>query len=107
MSTEEGARGMLRQRTSSWSTPAGQAWRRPDPGTWGMGRDGRERVPRTLNRADRRALGLGWFSLGLGIAQIAAPGRLARVIGAGGDERKRTTMLAVGAREILSGVGIL
>ena len=32
---------------------------------------------------------LGWFSLGLGLAQIAAPARVARLIGRPGDEDDR------------------
>jgi uncharacterized membrane protein len=51
------------------------------------------------------AQALGWFSLGLGLAELAVPGRLSRLIGV----RKGTTLLlqALGAREIASGVGIL
>lgn len=53
------------------------------------------------------ANGLGWFSIGLGLAQIAAPGGVARLIGIGEDEKSRQIMHAVGLREIASGVGIL
>jgi uncharacterized membrane protein len=57
--------------------------------------------------AERRAQGLGWFSLGLGLTQVLAPGAVSRLIGARDDERTRTTMQAVGVREIASGIGIL
>lgn len=50
---------------------------------------------------------LGWFSLGLGLAQVAAPGDVARFIGVRDDDKNRTVMRAVGMREIMSGVGIL
>jgi uncharacterized membrane protein len=57
--------------------------------------------------AERRARGLGWFSIGLGLAQIAAPRTLARMIGIADDDATRNTMFALGLREIGSGVGIL
>ncbi len=67
--------------------------------------------PRTaearLDEAERVARGLGWLSIGLGLAQIAAPGRVARVIGIDDDEANRNTMFAIGVRELASGVGIL
>ena len=50
---------------------------------------------------------LGWFSIGLGIAQIAAPARMARLIGVDDDGKSTATMLAVGVREIAAGVGLL
>jgi uncharacterized membrane protein len=67
--------------------------------------------PRTaegrLDEAERVARGLGWLSVGLGLAQIAAPGRVARTIGVDDDEVNRNTMFAIGVRELASGVGIL
>jgi uncharacterized membrane protein len=67
--------------------------------------------PRTaegrLDEAERVARGLGWLSLGLGLAQISAPGRVARMIGLDDDEANRNTMVAIGVRELASGVGIL
>ena len=56
---------------------------------------------------ERRAKGLGWFSIGLGLAQIAAPRAVARLIGVNDDDETRNTMFAVGLREITSGIGIL
>jgi uncharacterized membrane protein len=50
---------------------------------------------------------LGWFSIGLGLAQIAAPRAVARLIGVVDNEENRDTMFAIGLREITSGVGIL
>jgi uncharacterized membrane protein len=61
----------------------------------------------TQDIAERRARGLGWFSIGLGLAQIGAPRTVARFIGLGDDDETRNTMFAIGLREITSGIGIL
>jgi uncharacterized membrane protein len=61
----------------------------------------------TESNAQRRARGLGWFSIGLGLAQIGAPRALARLIGISDDDETRNTMFALGLREITSGIGIL
>ncbi|MDB4953653.1 MAG: hypothetical protein JWO36_1222 [Myxococcales bacterium] len=53
------------------------------------------------------ARGLGWFSVGLGLAEVAAPRSLARLIGVRSDSRTRKTMRALGARELVQGVAIL
>jgi len=50
------------------------------------------------------AKGLGWFSIGLGLTQLLAPGWLGRKIGIG---EKTGLLRALGARETLSGVGLL
>ncbi len=55
----------------------------------------------------RRASGLGWFSIGLGLTELLAPGGVARLIGTRDDARNRTIIRAFGARELLAGVGIL
>jgi uncharacterized membrane protein len=60
-----------------------------------------------LDDPERFARGLGWFSIGLGLAQIAAPRGVARMIGIDDDETNRNTMFAIGVRELASGVGIL
>jgi uncharacterized membrane protein len=53
------------------------------------------------------ARGLGWFGIGLGLAEIAMPNRLARMIGIEESDGVRNTMFAFGIREIASGIGIL
>jgi uncharacterized membrane protein len=58
-------------------------------------------------KAEARAKGLGWFSIGLGLAQIGAPRTVARLIGINDDDETRNTMFAIGLREITSGIGIL
>ena len=50
------------------------------------------------------AQGLGWFSIGLGMAEVLAPGHLARFLGM---EERTELIRAYGAREIMSGIGIL
>lgn len=51
--------------------------------------------------------GLGYFSLGLGTAQILAPEAVAHLIGITRGPRTRLTMRLVGLREIASGAAIL
>ena len=60
--------------------------RRPDPAT------------RELAR------GLGWFSIGLGVTEVACGGAIARWLGM---PRSAPIIRAYGARELLQGVGIL
>jgi hypothetical protein len=50
------------------------------------------------------ARGLGWFSIGLGLAEVFVPGKLARALGMRGEE---TLLRLYGLREIAVGVGIL
>src|SRR5947199_5273311 len=51
------------------------------------------------------ANGLGWFSIGLGLAELLAPGTMARVVGA--KERHGALMRFLGLREIGAGIMIL
>ena len=55
-------------------------------------------------RAAQLARMLGWFSIGLGLAQVLAPGGVSRAIGV---QQHPRIMRALGAREIMSGIGIL
>jgi uncharacterized membrane protein len=61
------------------------------------GRDGSERL----------AMGLGWFSIGLGVAELVAPRALARGIGLRGSATSRNLARFCGLRELAAGVGIL
>ena len=63
--------------------------------------------PGPFDDPERLARGLGWFSIGLGLAQIAAPRGVARMIGVDDDDDNRNTLFAIGLREIASGVGVL
>lgn len=65
------------------------------------------RRSRPLDGAARRARGLGWFSVGLGVTQLLAPRALARAIGVSSDGTQSLTMRALGVRELMAGVGIL
>lgn len=53
------------------------------------------------------ANGLGWFSVGLGLAELAAPHAVAQLIGVPDDSTTRRVLRAYGAREIATGIGIL
>ena len=55
----------------------------------------------------RLATGLGWFSIGLGLTELLAPGKLAEWIGLPDGDRTSSVTRFYGAREIAAGVGIL
>jgi uncharacterized membrane protein len=52
------------------------------------------------------APGLGWFSIGLGVAQLAAPGWICRLIGVRPTDDACTLQRVIGVREVMAGVGI-
>jgi hypothetical protein len=52
------------------------------------------------DREERIAAGLGWFSLGLGAAQLLAPGALNRLAGIHDDGAARLAQRLVGVREV-------
>ena len=54
--------------------------------------------------AHSMARGLGWFSIGLGLAEVLAPRALTRGLGMEGNEQ---LVQAYGLREIATGIGIL
>jgi uncharacterized membrane protein len=56
------------------------------------------------DKTEKLARALGWFSIGLGIAEIAAPRKLAELIGV---EDNPTVFRLMGLRELGSGIGIL
>ncbi|NNM78319.1 DUF4267 domain-containing protein [Sphingomonas sp. ID1715] len=58
----------------------------------------------SLTGADALVRGIGLFSLGLGVAELVAPGKIARTFGL---EGKEGLLRAYGAREIASGIGTL
>ncbi len=66
-----------------------------------------DRYQREDSSADRLAIGLGWFSIALGVAEVAAPRQMARLIGAPASDRTTNMLRAYGAREIANGVAIL
>jgi hypothetical protein len=58
----------------------------------------------SLSASDALVRGIGLFSLGLGVAELVAPGKIARTFGL---EGKESLIRAFGAREIAGGVGTL
>lgn len=58
----------------------------------------------SLSGADALVRGIGLFSLGLGVAELVAPGKIAKTFGL---EGKEALLRAYGAREIASGIGTL
>ncbi|USI73485.1 hypothetical protein [Sphingomonas morindae] len=60
--------------------------------------------PSSLTGADRLARALGWVSIGLGVAELVAPGRIARALGL---EDKQGLIRAYGARELASAIPTL
>jgi len=53
--------------------------------------------------AKRVSLGLGYFSIALGLLEVAAPGRLARWLGLDGNRTARYVLRGFGIREIAAG----
>ena len=53
------------------------------------------------------ATGLGWFSIGLGVAELIAPRQMQKVIGVRDRDKRRNVLRAYGVREIAAGAGIL
>jgi uncharacterized membrane protein len=66
---------------------------------------GRQRGPVKGLNERQLATGLGWFSIGLGLMQLAAPRTVSRLIGTRGKYSGLLRLL--GAREVASGIGIL
>lgn len=62
---------------------------------------------RRQGAGERLAKGLGWFSIGLGVPQVLAPGRMNRLIGVEDSRRNRAVMRAMGVRELAGAPGIL
>jgi hypothetical protein len=70
--------------------------------------DVRERGAALAERkADSLANGLGWFSVGLGLAQVIMPDRVAEIAGIDPTPENVRLMRSFGLRELTSGVGIL
>ena len=63
--------------------------------------------PVRVREKDSLAQFLGWFSVSLGTAQIAAPRAMCRLVGARGNGPAPTIMRLMGVRELSQGLGIL
>jgi uncharacterized membrane protein len=106
--TEEELRSAWEADPAPQTRPSTMAERRPPNRRFERRQDRnqvRQRNPVKGWNEEHLARGLGWFSLGLGIAEVLAPRELGRLIGVRGDQTKLFRML--GAREIASGIGIL
>jgi hypothetical protein len=66
-----------------------------------------EQYARDRMSAQALAIGLGWFSIALGAAEILAPRQLARLIGVAATERATKMLRVYGAREVAAGLAIL
>jgi uncharacterized membrane protein len=62
---------------------------------------------RESSTVGRLTNGLGWFSIGLGLAEVIAPGAVADLIGVRSSPRVRRMLRLYGARELAAGIGIL
>jgi uncharacterized membrane protein len=58
-------------------------------------------------RGEGLAKGLGWFSIGLGLAEMASPQSVAQLVGIEDGARTRALIRGYGARELANGVAIL
>jgi uncharacterized membrane protein len=67
----------------------------------------RQAVKARQDDVRRRGRGLGWLSLGLGLAQLAAPGTVRRISGVDDCVASRTMVPLVGARELVHAAGLL
>jgi uncharacterized membrane protein len=74
------------------------------PGGQQYGQAGRQSGKNNA-REKQLARALGWFSIGLGLAEVAAPRGIAKLVGVRGEHRVLIRLL--GMREITHGIGIL
>jgi len=57
--------------------------------------------------AGKVANGLGWFSIGLGVTELVAPGKVARLVGLEPSRKRNAVLRSYGLREMAAGIGIL
>lgn len=106
--------------TSRLNSPGRRKGRRasnPEMGSGVPRRSGRGRGPTgpteqnrvshngSLSQEARLAFGLGWFGIGLGLAELLVPRRFARTIGVPHEHHRLIRVM--GVREIANGLGIL
>jgi uncharacterized membrane protein len=71
-------------------------------------RGGRTRPSANGNRTiEKLANGLGWFSVGLGLAELLIPKHIARLSGIRDTRARRSQLRFYGGRELAAGIGIL
>ena len=68
----------------------------------------RSSFPKQQNGATSKlATALGWFSIGVGAAELLAPDRVAQLVGLPSERKREALLTAYGWREIAAGIGIL
>ncbi|GAA0222751.1 SRPBCC family protein [Cryptosporangium japonicum] len=67
----------------------------------------REAAETRPDPVQRRGRGLGWMSLGLGVAQLVAPNAVRRISGVDDSPTSRVVVPLVGARELVHAAGLL
>lgn len=77
-----------------------------DRGGWASRRE-LARKSRSPSQRQRLARSLGWMGIGLGIVELAAPGMLLRILGISDTRNAKRTVMALGLREIVTGVGVI
>ncbi len=104
---QPGGEEQFAQQPGQLQQPGGEAQRRMTRDALAAGRAGERRQRGGLKglNEERLARGLGWFSIGLGVAEVVAPRGLTKLIGVRGDHSGLVRLL--GMREIASGIGIL
>ena len=65
-----------------------------------------DRYARDVGEGDWIATAMGLFSVGLGVSQVLAPGRMARCVGLRDEHKNRSMMRWIGVRELVCGIGI-
>ncbi|HET9985308.1 MAG TPA: SRPBCC family protein [Longimicrobiales bacterium] len=93
--------------TGKWSSGKGAGLNRPRRAAAPGEAPYRPAEVPTDHQAERLARGLGWFSIGLGLAEIVAPDRVADLIGVRDSRTTRSVLRGLGMREVMSGIGIL
>lgn len=73
-----------------------------------MDTEQRSSFPKSSNGVPGKiATGLGWFSIGLGAAELFAPDKVAQLAGLPNKKNRETLLGSYGLREIAAGIGIL
>lgn len=108
--TETDSDRLQRQTSNRWQ-PQAEPYERTPRTSHRVASHNARRHPRNWSatgledeRQERLTRTLGWFSIGLGLVQIAAPRAVCRLVGL---RDGRSLMRIMGVREIASGVGIL
>jgi hypothetical protein len=61
----------------------------------------------TRGKLTEAARGLGWASIGIGLAEMVMPGQVQSLLGLDDRPRHRGVLRVLGARELMHGLGIL